>query len=72
MLYRLMNGNSSLLGKAFTTEARHRFTAELPWMAQRQVLWEAVTPYDSQPSPDEIVDLEEVEIVLGIKKVTFN
>jgi len=72
MLYRLMNGNSPLLGKAFTMEARHRFTAELHWQEQRQVLWEAVSAYDDQSTADEIVDLEEVEIVLGIKKVMFN
>lgn len=64
--HRLLSG-TQLVAKYFTTEARHYYTSKIDWQSQRQILWEAVTPYDVQPTPEEIVTLEDVKIAFNEK-----
>lgn len=71
MYHRLLRGGR-FVGMAFTFEARQLYMSQLHFAEQRQVLWDPISPYDSQPSEDEIVDKEEIEIMLGLKTVTFN
>ena len=69
--FQLMNGNT-LVGKYFTFEGRHLFTSKLPWEYQRDILWQAVTAYDDQPTPEQIVSLEDIEVAFGAKPKTLH
>lgn len=71
MYYRLLNGNR-LVGKAFTFEARHLFMSQLDFGSQRDVLWEPISNYEQQPSPDEIVELIDVQVEFNLINVSFH
>ena len=71
MYYRLLNG-SRFLGKAFTFEARHLFVSQIDFREQRQILWEPISTHEQQPSPEEIVEIEDVQLEFGLIKPAFH
>jgi hypothetical protein len=69
--YRLCSGGQ-LQGRFFSFETRQLYTSKLSFSEQRHVMWESVSPYDSQPAEDDIVDKEEMEILFNTGKVTLH